>query len=254
MEDKYVVVVGGLNMDIAGMPGKDFIERDSNPGEVNLSVGGVGQNIAHNLANLGVPTYLMTVYGDDQYGAILHQECETNKINLDYAAEIKGANSSTYLYVTDGSGDMLAAINDMSIVNNITPDFLKERLAVINQATLCIVDANIPQESIEWLADHLKVPMYVDPVSVAKARRFENALNKIDTFKPNEMEAELLTGIKISDESSAKMAAECLVNQGIRHVFISLGAHGILCADESQTVLVPIIKVPIISCNGAWGL
>lgn len=52
----------------------------------------------------------------------------------------------------------------MSIVNNITPDFLKERLAVINQATLCIVDANIPQESIEWLADHLKVPMYVDPV------------------------------------------------------------------------------------------
>ncbi|MDN4010215.1 PfkB family carbohydrate kinase [Latilactobacillus sakei] len=251
MEDKYVVVVGGLNMDIAGMPGKDFIERDSNPGEVNLSVGGVGQNIAHNLANLGVPTYLMTVYGDDQYGAILHRECETNKINLDYAAEIKGANSSTYLYVTDGSGDMLAAINDMSIVNNITPDFLKERLAVINQATLCIVDANIPQESIEWLADHLKVPMYVDPVSVAKARRFENALNKIDTFKPNEMEAELLTGIKISDESSAKMAAEYLVNQGIRHVFISLGAHGILCADESQTVLVPIIKVPIISCNGA---
>ena len=61
--EEYVVVVGGMNLDIAGMSGPVYREHDSNIGKVGMNVGGVGQNIAHNLAKLGVPTYLVTVYG-----------------------------------------------------------------------------------------------------------------------------------------------------------------------------------------------
>lgn len=58
----YVVVVGGLNIDIAGLSGDVYREKDSNIGEVTINIGGVGQNIAQNLTKLGTPTYLVTVY------------------------------------------------------------------------------------------------------------------------------------------------------------------------------------------------
>lgn len=66
--DRYVVVIGGMNMDICGRPTGTVVDRDSNPGVVSMSAGGVGQNIAQNMAHLGMPTYLITVYGDDENG------------------------------------------------------------------------------------------------------------------------------------------------------------------------------------------
>ena len=47
--DRYVVVIGGMNMDICGRPTSTVVDRDSNPGVVSMSAGGVGQNIAQNM-------------------------------------------------------------------------------------------------------------------------------------------------------------------------------------------------------------
>lgn len=248
---KYVVIIGGLNMDLGGISGEHFRERDSNIGRIELSEGGVGQNIAQNLVKLDVPTYLITAYGDDYFGEILSKICAEKSIRLDYAQQIPGQRSSSYLYVTDDKGDMVVGINDMDIINHITPEFLQERIDFINQAAICVIDGNIPQESIEWLADHCEAPIFVAPVSIAKVNRFENVLDKIDTFKPNGLEAEALTGINVVDEETAKQAAQELVNKGIKNVFISLGEHGILCANENESVVVPIYKTEIVSCNGA---
>lgn len=122
----YVVVIGGMNMDIYGMPSEKVINRDSNIGTVGMTVGGVGQNIAQNLAHLDVPTYLITVYGDDYNGRLLEESCQRNNIHLDYAAQLKGERSSTYMYITDEHGDMLVGVNDMGICEYISPSFLKK--------------------------------------------------------------------------------------------------------------------------------
>ena len=61
----YVTVVGGVNMDIGGWPGEVPVMQDSNPGVVRMSLGGVGRNIAHNMALLGMDVRLLTVFGDD---------------------------------------------------------------------------------------------------------------------------------------------------------------------------------------------
>jgi pseudouridine kinase len=251
MAEKYAVIIGGLNLDLAGLCGDVYRQKDSNLGNITISAGGVGQNIAQNLTRLETPTYLVTVYGDDYFGNILTNECGKNGIHLDYAECIPGANSSTYLYVTDDRGDMVTAINDMAITTKLTPEFLEKRLDFINQAEICILDGNIPQASIEWLAEHVTAPIFADPVSIAKVGRFENVLDKIDTFKPNELEAEFLTGIKIVDKATAQQAAEQLNTRGIKNVFISLGEHGILCARDGQTTFIPILKGNVVSVNGA---
>ncbi len=118
--DRYVVVIGGMNMDICGRPTSTVVDRDSNPGVVSMSAGGVGQNIAQNMAHLGMPTYLITVYGDDENGKTLERSCAANNINLDYAAQLEGRRSSTYMFITDDTGDLLVAVNDMEICKEIT--------------------------------------------------------------------------------------------------------------------------------------
>ncbi|MGX7406465.1 pseudouridine kinase [Aerococcus urinaehominis] len=251
MSEKYIVVVGGLNLDIAGLSGPIYREFDSNIGDITTNAGGVGHNIAQNLTSLEVPTYLVTVYGDDHFGDILVNECQKANISLEYAEQLAGKKSSTYLYVTDNNGDMVTAINDMKIVDEITPDFLADKLDFINGATLCVIDGNISKASIDWLAAHVTVPIFVDPVSVAKADRFLDALDKIDTIKPNEYEAELFTGIKVVDEETAKQAAQAMLDKGIENVYISLGAKGMLAATGDKAVLVEPMVDKIVSTNGA---
>ncbi|MBN1046434.1 carbohydrate kinase [Clostridium botulinum] len=251
LTDNYVVVIGGLNLDIAGLSGNLYREKDSNIGEIKMTVGGVGQNIAQNLVKLDVPTYLITVYGDDYFGKFLAEECKKYDIHLDYAQCILNTRSSTYLYVADDHGDMVTAVNDMKITENITPEFLERRISFINGASICVLDGNISKESMEWLANHCTVPIFVDPVSIAKVNRFENILDKIDTFKPNALEASALSGIRIIDIESAKEAAKVLHKKGVKNVFISLGENGILCSREGEVDCIPIYPTRVVSVNGA---
>lgn len=249
--EPYVVVIGGMNMDIFGKPNKKIIPRDSNIGEIGTAVGGVGQNIAQNLAHLEVPTYLITVYGDDMNGTVMVQSCAKNHIHLEYAQRLKGQRSSGYLYVTDETGDMLVGINDMDITENITPEFLAKRIDFINGAKVVMVDANLPAESIKWLGDNVTAPLFADPVSVNKGDRIKPILNKIDTLKPNRMEAELLTGIHIENRQDTEKAAQKLIDLGVKNVFISLGADGILAANKDGMVDEPTMTTHIVNANGA---
>ncbi|MBZ9692641.1 carbohydrate kinase family protein [Clostridium sp. M14] len=251
LTNNYVVVIGGLNLDISGLSGNLYREKDSNIGEIKMTVGGVGQNIAQNLVKLDVPTYLITVYGDDYFGEFLAEECKKYDIHLDYAQCILNTSSSIYLYVADDHGDMVTAVNDMKITENITPEFLERRISFINGASICVLDGNISKESMEWLANHCTVPIFVDPVSIAKVNRFENILDKIDTFKPNALEASALSGIKIIDIESAKEAAKVLHKKGVKNVFISLGENGILCSREGEVDCIPIYPTRVVSVNGA---
>ena len=56
----YAMVVGGVNIDIGGRSHKALVPSDSNPGCVTTALGGVGRNIAHNLALMGTEVRMLT--------------------------------------------------------------------------------------------------------------------------------------------------------------------------------------------------
>ena len=93
--------------------------------------------------------------------------------------------------------------------------------------------------------------MLADAVSAAKAGRLRGAMPWLDAVKPNRLEAELLTGIAVTDGDSARRAAEALLGMGARRVFLTLGAHGVCCADESGTLLLPGVKARVRNATGA---
>ena len=241
-----IAVIGGANMDISGSPRLPLNLHDSNPGSVRLRPGGVGRNVARDLRLLGLEVTLITALGDDLFGAGLRQSCEEQGIDLSLALCVPGARSSTYLYIADESGDMLSGIADMDIVAELTPERLAERLEAIHRADAAVIDANLSAEAVACLAEKLRVPLYADPVSAAKAPRLLPLLPRLRAIKPNRLEAEKLTG-----ESDPERAARALLTMGVRRVFLSLGAEGILAAEGERLLRLPCLPGPVVNTNGA---
>ena len=165
----YVVVVGGVNMDIGGKSFASMIPGDSNPGTVTMSVGGVGRNIAHNISLLGMDARMLSAVGADLYGEKIAATCTACGLDFSRVRTVPGASTSTYVYLGGPDGDMALAVSDMEVCNEISPSYLEKNLTLLNGAQLVVVDANIPQESIEFLAEHVTPPIFADPVSVTKA-------------------------------------------------------------------------------------
>lgn len=246
----YVVVVGGVNMDIGGRSAAPLVPCDSNPGKVRMSLGGVGRNIAHNMSLLGLDVRMLTAFGDDLYAQKIAASCGELGIDISQALQVPGGATSTYLFLSGNDGDMALAVSDMDIYDHVTPAYLQSRRSLLENAQLIVLDTNIPEESIAWLCDHVKVPVFADPVSTAKAVKLRGVLGKLHTLKPNRMEAELLSGVAITGEESLHDAARALLDTGLRRVFLSLGADGIYAADHQSAVHVPCYAAQMINTTG----
>ncbi|MBO4915821.1 MAG: MarR family transcriptional regulator, partial [Oscillospiraceae bacterium] len=167
----YIAVAGGVNVDIGAQPFGKLRARDSNPGRVHTSLGGVGRNIAHNLRMLGAEVEMFTALGSDGYARAMVESCTKLGIGVDHALRVLGELTSTYVYISDERGDMTVAVSDMEICDRLTPEYFAEKLDVLNGAALVVADTNLPEASLKYLAEKLTVPLFIDPVSVAKAEK-----------------------------------------------------------------------------------
>ena len=116
---------------------------------------------------------------------------------------------------------------------------------------MLVLDANLPAESVRWLCEHAEPPIFADPVSAAKAEKLKPVLGRLNTLKPNRLEAELLSGVKISDERSLNRAADKLLETGLHRVFLSLGAEGVLAADHNRRLRSPAPKARVVNTTGS---
>lgn len=249
-EPSFAAVVGGVNIDLCGKPFAPLVARDSNPGAVRASLGGVGRNIAHNMALLGLKVDLLTALGKDANAQLMESSCARLGISLDHALRVEGGATSTYLVITDHLGEMELAVSDMAIYDHLTPDYIAANLDVLNGAALVVADTNIPAETLAFLARTCTAPLFVDPVSTAKAVKLRPILGKLHTLKANRLEAALLSGVDITDDESLERAARALLNAGMKRVFISLGPEGVLCAQGDELVRLPSIPGEMKNATG----
>ena len=246
----YAVVVGGVNVDIGGKSFAPLVSEDSNPGMVHVSLGGVGRNIAHNLSLLGTDVRMLTAFGDDVHGQRIAASCSELGIDASHARRITGGTTSTYLYLTDEKGEMALAVSDMEICKKITPTYLAGNLNLLQNAQVVVVDTNIPEESLVYLAENLTVPLFCDPVSTAKAEKLRPILSKIHTLKPNKLEAELLSGVKIESFEDLERAADKLLEMGVHRLFISMGSEGVYAAMGDQRVQMQNLPGNMVNTTG----
>jgi len=225
----YIVVIGGINVDIKGKAFDKIFIGTSNPGAIEISPGGVGRNIAHNLALLNVPVMLLSAIGSDAQGAKVLKDTGSHGVCVDHVLRSDVSLTGTYIALLDNMGEMTAALSDMQILEKLDVDYFKSKLGVLKNASYIICDANLPAASIEFIlstANSFGIPVCLEPVSVKKALKLKNYLSRIDFITPNLDELEALTGMNAKTDKAELMAAQ-LIESGVKNVITTLGKEGL---------------------------
>ncbi len=217
-----IIVIGGTNVDIKAKTAGRHIAGTSNPGVVNVTSGGVGRNISHNLGLLGMKVALISVVGEDAFGEIAVKATLAAGVETSMCLRNDLATGS-YIAVLDSSGELVSAVNDMRILESLTCEFVKQHKAALDAAKFVVVDCNVRQDVLEYLALHFGEKLVVEPVSVAKSEKLKALLEKHEIFlaTPNRDQLVALTG---SDDVSA--ACQDLHERGLQNLVVHLGAAG----------------------------
>jgi pseudouridine kinase len=251
-QEEYASIIGGSNIDIIGFPRDNLIIKDSNPGEVKISLGGVGRNIGENLVRLGVSTRLISAVGDDVYGRKILDQAQNVGLDMDDSLILSQVPTSTYLAILDEKGDMNAAISHMDIFEKISLDFIMSKKQVITNSKLCILDTNIPKTVIDYMLETFKnTDFFLDTVSSTKAQKVKDKIGAFHTIKPNKIETELLSGMAINNNSDLIKASEYFLAKGVKQVFITLGEEGVFYNNGVKHLLIPNPKIKVINATGA---
>jgi|GEM_PF-252554 len=184
--------------------------------------------ICDNLCRLGLTVELCSAVGGDAYGDMLRGACTAAGIGTRHLAVFPAQNTSAYISIMDSEGDMLVAMSDMHILKEaLTPSYVEGLLPVLNGADVCVADANLSAGALETLATRCTVPLMLDPVSTAWARNAAPLAGYFHTLKPNLMEMEVLSGMRITNERELDAACGMLLEKGVYQVFVSLGREGL---------------------------
>lgn len=248
----YVIILGGVNVDIQGFPNERLIPEDSNIGRVKISMGGVGRNIGENLIRLGVNTKLISVVGDDIYSKKILTDSAGSGLDMNDTMVVKGEKASIYLAVLDENKDMYIAINSMDILEKMTLNFIKEKKSLIDESLLLVLDTNIPADVIEYLLVEFEdKDIFLDTVSVYKAKKAKNLIGNIHTLKTNRLEVEAITGIQAKDEKSLALNCQYLLDRGVKRVFITLGKDGVFYSNNDTMKIIGADGLKPVNATGA---
>ena len=236
-----VVVVGGAVLDTkvrtAGRP----VLATSNPGAASWTAGGVGRNIAENLARLGSPTLLVAAVGDDLAAETVLARTTAAGVECRHVV-VSTHPTGTYAAVLDDRGDLLVAVADMRATDELTVADLAVVPSLLGGADALVVDANLDASVLRWLLSAARaagVVAVLDPVSVAKATQVAPVLDgsvRLHTVTPNVDELAALVGHAVPDtvDGVADAALE-LHGRGVEHVWVRRGTRGSLLSIARPT-------------------
>lgn len=246
-----IIVIGGINIDIEGCPRKTLVPSDSNPGDIAISYGGVGRNIVENAARLGADVGMISLTGDDFLGNNARDHLAGLGVDVSGIVHVNECNTGMYLSILNHENDMAVAICNMDILERVTPAFLEDKLNQLTESEIVGVDCNLDFATLDYITNSLHVPLFLDPVSASKAERVKPIIGRFHTIKPNRIEAELLSDIKIVDDASLRQVGSWFCRQGVKRVFVSLGEDGVYYRDESGEGIVGTSPVKLVSATGA---
>lgn len=224
----YILVLGASIVDIFGFCGRSYAQRDSIPGRIKISFGGVCRNIAENLARVGVNTQFISTLGDDENGKSILEHSRKLGYNMENSLFLEGESTPTYLAILNHQGEMESAVVDMENLNKMDEAFVDGKHEVFENAEYTIVDSDNPI-LLEYILKKYqgKSKFILDPVSAKKAKKIRHLVKYFHTIKPNRFETEALCGFKIETNDDLRKAGRFFIEQGVKNVFISLDADGI---------------------------
>lgn len=249
---KRIVVLGSTNTDMVIKA-----ERIPAPGETILggrflmNPGGKGANQAVAAARLGGAVTFVAKVGDDLFGREAKALFAKEGICTDYVLTDPCEPSGVALIMVDAKGE-----NCISVASGANGALSAGDVAVargaIEAAGVLLMQLETPLETVlcavQWAAAK-GVPVILNPAPACALPA--ELLACLSLITPNESEAELLTGVKVTDEATAQAAAAALCAKGVGRVVITMGAKGAFVFEHGRGVLVPAFPVKAVDTTAA---
>lgn len=243
-------VVGAFGLDITGKSKRKLMLKDSNPGEIRVSLGCVAGNIARNLFSLDEDVTLISAVGNDFNGNVALEKMKNFGMRTDKIKIINGE-TATYLAIFDENADMKVAIAGMDILNKIDENLLRENESSLRSASCIATETNLPAKTLEWLFSTFEKKFFVDSVSITKAEKLKNLLSNIYFLKTNLLEASAILGERTESKEEILKSASIFLQKGVKNVAITCGEKGAYFFSRSSSFFISSEKVPVVNTSGA---
>ncbi len=239
-----IIVLGSSNTDMIVK-----VPRIPAPGETILggkfvkAAGGKGANQAVAAARSGGDVIFIANTGNDNLGKEAIEGFKKEGINTNYIfVDNESPSGVALIFVGDDGENSIAVASGAN--GTLSPSKIKEIERVIANGDILLTQLETPLETIEAaikIANQNGVKVILNPAPAQKLD--DDLLQKVDILTPNQSEAELLTGINVEDEKSAKKASEILLSKGVQTVILTLGADGAFVMSETIQKIIPGFKV-----------
>lgn len=249
---RQVIVVGSANLDLTVTASR--LPREGETvlgGELLLSNGGKGANQAIAALRAGAEVRFLTMLGHDPFGDRIYRELTVAGLPADGLLRDMSSPTGVALIVVDRQGRNQIAVAPGSN-QLLLPAVIEHHESFLAHGAVMLAQLEIPITTVERALQFAKAHGMTTILNPAPAAPLsDDLLQYVDLLTPNEIEAEVLTGIAVSDLSSATAAARALLLRGPDVVIITLGPHGALLCTASDVRHLPTIPVEAIDTTAA---
>jgi len=252
MKKPKIVIVGSSNTDMIikvphiPKPGETILG-----GKFSTAAGGKGANQAVAAARAGGEVTFIARVGEDMFGEKAIQGFKEDKINIDNIHKDPDAPSGVAEIFVDKKGENSIAVASGANLN-LSPHDIREAESVIANSDILVMQLEIPVETVKAAAKialENGVKVILNPAPAQKLD--DSLLQDFSIITPNEIEAEMLTGIKVTDQISAKQAADVLLAKGIETVIITMGKKGAFYVTTAKSELISGFPVKAVDATAA---
>ncbi len=252
MKPRPIAVVGSSNTDMVIR-----VDRIPRPGETILggrfvtAAGGKGANQAVGAARAGGKVTFVARLGRDMFGDQALTGLVRDGIDVRHVSRDGAAPSGVALIFVAKSGENSIAVAG-GANSRLSPADVGRARTALARAAVCVLQLETPLSTVRAAARIAAAAGACVILNPAPARPLPAGLLKtVSILTPNETEAELLTGVRVKDQASARKAAAALRARGVGTVILTLGARGALVADSGGMRTVPSFKVRAVDTTAA---
>ncbi len=236
-----IVVIGAVFVDVKGFPEDLYLPTGRNAGEIQFVHGGVGRNVAEDIANVELRPTFVSLVDDTAQGEDVLRKLRRHKVNTDYIRKVPNG-MGMWLAVFDQTGDLAGSISQRPDLSRIC-DILDEKGdEIFKNADSVVIEADVGKDIVKRaldLAEKYGVPVYgvVANMGIASERR--DFLQRMDCFVCNQAEAGILFVANYSKATPEELCADLparLESANIPAIVVTMGSRGSVYASRSGEV------------------
>ncbi|MEF3304411.1 PfkB family carbohydrate kinase [Paenibacillus sp. GYB003] len=252
-------VIGTVFIDCKGFARDAYIPTGRNLGTIRFVHGGVGRNVAENLARTGLPTLFVSSVDASGLGQEVIDRLNGTNVDTRYVKAAEQAGMGMWLAVLDQAGDLAGSISQMPDLSTMERMIAEHGEEIVKTASHVLLEldlnAGISKTVLELAARYGK-PVYGIPGNLDVVLNHPELMRSLSCFICNHVEAERLTGVPIHELDAAKQKVALLdymSRSGLPSIVVTLGAEGSLyaVADTGEFGSQTVFPVQVQDTSGA---